>query len=94
MGWDRHGTGPGTAAQQPPGPGLEVRLQEGPPDGGSRPDSGPGVQGAAAQTASGAAATVALGSRSPSAEAAAPGCGEQGETGSPTGRVSAGEEAR
>ena len=94
VGWDHHCTGPGTAAQQRPGPGREVRLQEGPPVGGSRPDLGPEVQGAAAQTASSAAATGALGSRSPSAEAPAPGCGEQGETGGPTGRVRAGEEPR
>ena len=94
VGWDHHCMGPGTAAQQRPGPGREVRLQEGPPDGGSRPDLGPGVQGAAAQMASGAAATGALRSRSPSVEAPAPGCGEQGEKGGPTGRFRAGEELR
>lgn len=95
VGWDRHRTGPGTAAQQRPGPGREVRLLEGPP--GWRVKAGLDPLGAGSSRTN----SIPLRRRSshwgPWERVSR--CGGssprgRGETGGPTGRVSAGEEPR
>ena len=66
--------------------GVRCGCRRGPRDGGSRQDSAPWAQGAAARTAShcaGAAATGALGSGSPGAGAPAPGGGGGGRQAAP-----------